>query len=106
MTSDVKGQRDLDSYHLGYLLQVVVDVVAHVAVSTSLVGTGILDDGQQVVGGVFGILVEYHLHFLCPFDYQLLTGLAAAIGDVSVFEVRLFQERHVDEAHSTEIETH
>ena len=68
MTSDVKGQRDLDSYHLGYLFQVVVDVVAHVSVSASLVGAGILDYGEQVFGGVFWVLVEYYLHFLCPFD--------------------------------------
>lgn len=45
MTSDVKGQRDLDSYHLGYLLQVVVDVVAHVSVGASLVGAWVLDYG-------------------------------------------------------------
>ena len=49
MTSDVKGQRDLDSYHLGYLLQVVVDVVAHVSVSASLIGAGILEIGRAHV---------------------------------------------------------
>ena len=68
MTSDVKGQRDLDSYHLGYLLQVVVDVVAHVSVSSSLVCDGILYYCEQVLGSVFWVLVEYYLHFLCPFD--------------------------------------
>jgi len=68
VAGDVEGQRDLDSYHLGYLFQVVVDVVAHVAVGASLVSAGVLDDGQQVVGGVFGIFIEYHLHFLCLFS--------------------------------------
>lgn len=87
MASDVEGQWDLDIYHLGYLLQVVVDIVAHVAVSASLVGAGIPDDGQYIVGGVFGIFIEYHLHFLCPFYNQLLSGLAATVGDVAVFEI-------------------
>ena len=87
MAGNVEGQGDLDSYHVGYLFQVVVDVVAHVAVGASLVGTGVLDNGEQIVSGIFWVLVKYHLHFLCPFDYQLLVGLAAAIGDVAVFEV-------------------
>lgn len=106
VASDVEGQRNLDSYHLGDLFQVVIDVVAHVAVGASLVGSGILDDGQQVVGGVLGILVEYHLHFFRPLDYQLLSGLATAVGDVAVFEVRLFEKCHVNETHSSEIEAH
>ena len=106
VAGDVEGQRNLDSYHLGYLFQVVIDVVAHVAVGASLVGAGILDDRKQVIGCVLWILVEYHLHFLCPFDNQLLTGLTTAIGDVSVFEVRFFEKCHVDETHSTEVETH
>lgn len=45
VTGDVESQRYLDTYHLGYLFQVVIDVVAHVAVGVSLVGTGIPDDG-------------------------------------------------------------
>lgn len=106
MAGDVESQRDLNTYHLGNLFQVVVDVVAHVAVSASLVGAWIPDDGEQIVGGVFRGLVEYHLHFLSPFDDKLLACLAAAIGDIAVFEVGLSQKRHVDEAHSPEIETH
>ena len=106
MAGDVEGQRDLDSYHLGYLFQVVVDVVAHVSVGASLVSAGVLDDGQQVVGGVFGILIEDHLHFFRPLDYQLLTSLTTAVGDIAVFKVGLFQECHVNEAHATEIEAH
>lgn len=101
MAGNVEGQRDLDAYHLGYLFQVVVDVVAYVAVGASLVGAGVLDDGEQVVGSVFGVPIEYHLHFLCPFYYQLLAGLSTAIGDVAVFEVGLFKKRHVNEAHSS-----
>lgn len=45
MAGDVEGQWDLDAYHLGYLFQIVVDVVAHVAVGASLVDTGVLDNG-------------------------------------------------------------
>ena len=45
MAGYVEGQRDLDSYHLGDLFQVVLDVVAHVAVGAWLVGAGVLDDG-------------------------------------------------------------
>ena len=87
VAGDVEGKRNLDAYHLGYHFQVVVDVVSHVSVGASLVGAGILDDGEQVVGGVFGILIEYHLHFFCPFDDKLLACLTTAIGDVAVFEV-------------------
>lgn len=92
VAGDVEGQGDLDSCHLGYLFQIVVDVVAHVTVGASLVGAGVLDDGELIVGGVLGVLVENHLHFLCPFDDKLLSGLATAIGDVAVFEVRFFRK--------------
>ena len=44
MACDVEGQRDLDSYNLGYFFQVVVDVVAHVTIGASLVCAGVLDD--------------------------------------------------------------
>ena len=87
MAGDIEGQRNLDSYHLGYLFQVVVYVVAHVTVDTSLVGARILDDGEQVVGSVLRVLVKYHLHFLCPFDNQLLSCLATTVGDVPIFKV-------------------
>lgn len=106
MAGDIESQRDLDAYHLGCLFQIVIDVVAHVAVGTSLVGAWIPDDGEQIVGGVFRVLVEYHLHFLSPADDKLLTCLAAAIGDIAVFEVGLSQKCHVDEAHSPEVKTH
>ena len=102
----VEGQRDRDSDHFGYAFEIVVDVVASVAVGVSLVGAGIADYRQKIVGGVFRVLVENHLHFLCPFDYKLLAGLAAAVSDVAVFEVCLLQESHVDEAHASEIKTH
>ena len=84
----------------------MVDVVAGVAVGASLVESGIADDGKEIVAFVFGVLVEYHLHLFCPFDDELLTGLAATIGDVAVFEVSLFQESHVNKAHPSEIKAH
>ena len=65
----------------------MVYVVAGVTVSASLIESGIADDGQQVVAFVFGIFIKYHLHFLCPFDDELLAGLATAVGDVAIFEV-------------------
>ena len=43
VAGDVESQWDLDSCHLGYLFQVVIDVVAHVAVGATLVGAGVLD---------------------------------------------------------------
>lgn len=87
MAGNIEGQRDCYADHSGDTFQAVVDVVAGVAVGASLIETGIADDGQQVVAFVFGIFVEYHLHLLCPFDYQLLAGLAATIGYITVFEV-------------------
>ncbi len=83
----VEGQRDCYSYHYGDTFQAVVDVVACVAVGASLVESGIANDGHEVAAFVFGILVEYRLHLLSPFDDELLTGLAAPVGDVAVFEV-------------------
>lgn len=106
MTCDVEGQRDGDTDHSGYAFQIVVDVVAGVSVGASLVDAGIADYGQKIVRGVFRVFVENHLHFLGPFDYELLAGLAATIGYVAIFKVCLFQESHVYEAHSPEIEAH
>ena len=102
----VEGQGDCDADHFGYSFQVMVDVIAGITIGASLVDSGISDDGQQVVAGILGVLVEYHLHLLRPFDDKLLAGLASAIRDVSVFEVYLFQKRHINEAHSSEIKAH
>ena len=87
VTGNVKGQRDGDTDHSGDTFEIVVDVIAGVPVGTSFVCAGIADDRQKVVGGVFMVFVENHLHFLCPFDYELLAGLSATIGDIAVFEV-------------------
>ena len=106
MAGNVEGQGDCYSDHSGNTFKAMVDVVAGVAVGATLVESGIADNGQQVVALVFEVLVLYHLHFLRPFDDELLACLAATIGDVAVFEVSLFQESHVDEAHSSEIKAH
>ena len=87
MAGDVEGQGDCYSDHPGDTFQVVVYVIAGVSVGASFIESGITDDRKQVVALIFGVLIEYHLHFLCPFDYELLTGLAAAVGDIAVFEV-------------------
>lgn len=87
MTSNVEGQRDCDSDHSGDAFQTVIDIVAGVSVGASLVEAGITDDGQQIVALVFGVLVENHLHLLCPFDDELLTGLATTVSNIAVFEV-------------------
>lgn len=92
MAGDVEGQGNLDACHFGYCFQVVVDIVTSVAVSASFVSAGILDYGLQIVGGVFGLFVKNHLHFLCPFDNQLLSCLATAVGDVVYFEVGFFRK--------------
>ena len=106
VAGNVEGQRDCDADHSGYGFQVVVDVIAYVAVGASLVGAGITDDGQQVFAFVLGVLVKNHLHFLSPFDDELLIGLATAVGDISVFEVSFFQKCHIDKTHSPEIKAH
>lgn len=106
VAGDVESQGDCDADQSGDAFQVVIDVVAGVAVGTALVEPWVADDGQQVVARVFGVFVEYHLHLFCPFDDKLLAGLTTAIRDIAVFEVCLFQKRHINEAHSSEIETH
>lgn len=68
----------------------MVDIVACVSVGASLVDSGITDDGQQVIASVLRILVENHLHLLCPFDDELLTGLAPSVGEVAIFRVSGF----------------
>lgn len=102
----VECQWDCYAYHLGYFLEVVVDVVAHVAVSAAFVEAGLAYDGEQVVAFVDGIFVEGRLHLAGPFDGELLAGFAAAVCDISVFKVGFFQESHVDETHTPQIETH
>ena len=87
MTGNVEGQRDCDTNHSGDAFQTVIDIVAGVTVGASFVSTRVSDDGQKIVAFVFGVLVEYHLHLLGPFDDELLTGLAATVCDVAIFEV-------------------
>lgn len=106
VTRNIERQGNRDTDHSGDAFQVVVDVVACVAVGGALVDSSIADDGQQVVAIVLGILVEDSLHLLCPRYDQLLAGLAAPICDITVFEVGLFQKSHVDETHTSEIEAH
>ena len=49
MAGNVKGQRDCDTDHSGYGFQVVVDVIAYVAIGASLVGAGITEIGRAHV---------------------------------------------------------
>ena len=84
----------------------MIDVVADIAVCTPFIGVRIADYRQQIVTFVFGVLVKNQLHLLRPFDNQLLSGFATTICDVSIFKVCLSQLSLVNEAHSTEIETH
>lgn len=106
MTSNVEGQRDCDSDHSGDAFQTVIDIVAGVSVGASLVEAGITDDGQQIVALVFGVLVENHLHLLCPLDDKLLAGLAPAVDYITVFEIGFLQKSHVDKAHPPEVKAH
>ena len=46
MAGSVHRQRDIDSDHVGYLFQIVIDVVADVAVCTALVDTFCFDNGE------------------------------------------------------------
>lgn len=66
----------------------MIDVVTGVTVDASLVDSGIADDGQLVVALVCGVFVENHLHLIRPFDYELLTGLATAIGGSRLEKLR------------------
>lgn len=79
MSGDVHGQWDIDANHLGDGFQVVVDVVANVAVGASRVRVRISDDGHEVFSRVLRVFVEKHLHLARPFDVEQLAGLTAAI---------------------------
>ena len=87
VAGDVEGQRHCHAHHAGYAFQVVVDVVADVAVGASLVGADVADDGEQEIAFVLGIFVEYRLHLCGPRNDKSLARLAAAVGDVAVSEV-------------------
>lgn len=102
----VERQGNGDAGHRGDAFEVVVDVVAHVAVGAPFVCSGVADDGEQVAAAVLGVFVEYLLHLFCPSDDELLACLAPAVGDVPVFEIRLFQISHVNEAHAAQVEAH
>lgn len=80
MTGNVHGQWDVDANHLCDCLQVVVDVVANVAVDTSWVRFRIGNYGHEVFGRILRVFIEKHLHFGSPFDVEQLACLAAAIG--------------------------
>lgn len=45
MASDIEGQGNCDSYHIGYRFEVVVYVVTGIAIGASLVGAEISDNG-------------------------------------------------------------
>ena len=100
MARYIQSQRNDDSNHACDAFQVVVDVVADIPVGTSFVGSGIADNRKQIVTAVFRIFVKKHLHFFGPCYDKLLAGLVATIGEISVFEVGLFQKGHIDKTHS------
>lgn len=54
VAGDVEGQRYCYTDHSGYGFQVVVDVIADIAVSATLIGPGITDDGEQVPAFILG----------------------------------------------------
>lgn len=87
MAANIEGQRNCHSDHTGNAFQAVVDVIAGVAIGTTLVEAGIADNRQRVVAFVFGIFVEYHLHLLSPFDDEMLSSFSATVSDIAVFEV-------------------
>ena len=106
MAGDVEGQGDCHTDHFGYFFEIVVDIVAHVAIDAPFVGAGVADYGKEIVAPVFEVFIEDGLHLFCPGDDELLTGFAAPIGYIAVFTVGLFEKRHVDETHASEIEAH
>lgn len=58
MTGNVECEWNCYAYHLCHGFQIVVDVVAGVAVYATLVGVGITDYREQIVGGILRVFVD------------------------------------------------
>ena len=87
MTGNIEGQRYAYTNYFCDSLQIMVDVIGGIAIGASLIDSVITYDWKQIVALILRVFVENHLHLLCPFDDELLTGLAAAICDIAIFEV-------------------
>ena len=106
MARDVESQRNPEACNCRNALEVMVDVIACVAVSGPVVRFGIADNRKQIGTPVLGIFVENTLHLPGPLDSKELACLAAAVSHASILQVCLLKIDHVDEAHSAEIEAH
>ena len=103
MTGNIEGQRYVYTNHFCDSFQIMIDVIGGIAIGASLIDSVITYNWKQIVALILKVFVKNHLHLLCPLYYQLLTGLATTISNITVLEVCLFQKSHVDEAHSSEI---
>ena len=92
MSRNIKGQGNCDTDHRSNLLQIIVDVVSYITIGTSFVSFSFTYYRQQVTRAIFWVSIKNHLHFLCPFNCQPLSGLMTSIGNVAIFKVCLFKK--------------
>ena len=103
MPADVHREVGLQPRHGRNRFQFVVDQAQRIAVLPQGV-VGSPDDGQQPVGTLGRVFAGDLLHALLPLDEELLSGLAAAVGEDAVAEVLFPQMGHVDERHAARVE--
>ncbi len=87
MARDVHGKGNGDAYHLSYLFKIKVYTFSYILICITMLGCAFLYDWEEKFALVGGITVYDLLHFFCPCYDELLAGLPAAVGDVSIPKV-------------------
>ena len=100
MTGHIQGQRDRKSYNTCNNLEITIDTVTGITVSTQLIYISFTDYRKKIFAFILGILVKNHLHLFCPLYHQSLTGLTAAIGYISLHLICLAKKSHIYETHT------
>ncbi len=101
----IQSKRNAYPGHRAYSLEIVVDVVAQVAVVVAFVAFVNVEYRQQIVGGIHRIFIEYLLHLAGPANGEQLACFAAPVHNLTIAQVGLPQESHVDKTHASQIKT-
>lgn len=106
MTCHIHCQWKFHSGHTCYLFQAAVYIITHVSIGVYFAGTFVAYQREEVACLVFRIFVEDPLHFISPFDMELLSCFSAAVRYIAVPEIRLAEKSHIYKTHPAEKETH
>ena len=106
MTCYIHCQWKFHPCHTCYLFQAAVYIITHVSIGVYFAGAFAAYQREEVACLVLRIFVEDSLHFVSPFDMELLSGFSAAVRYIAVPEIRLAEKSHIHKTHSAQKETH